>query len=177
MDKNFIVIGNRIPYKFFVTSGIGESAITQHAGSYHFALREAGIEMCNIMTYSSILPKEAIQIQKPSTLVHGSVMESIMAVCHGGQDDIITSGIVFADLIDKSSLKYGGIVCEYAANVSEEEVKVKLNNAIVELHYKNYNDYELQNVNYIIRSFVCNNKYGTAIVALCFTQYIIPILN
>ena len=52
-----ILIGNRIPKDFFITKGKGESDITVHAGSYHLALKDANIEMCNIMTYSSILPK------------------------------------------------------------------------------------------------------------------------
>ena len=51
-----LLIGNRIPQTFFTTSGVGESDITVHAGSYHLALKEAGIERCNIITYSSILP-------------------------------------------------------------------------------------------------------------------------
>ena len=44
-----LVVGNRIPKDYFVTSGIGESEITIHAGSYHVALRDAGIEKQNIM--------------------------------------------------------------------------------------------------------------------------------
>lgn len=74
------LVGNRIPRDYFVTSGIGESDITIHAGSYHLALKNAGIEMCNIITYSSILPGIAREIEKPRGLTHGSVMESIMAV-------------------------------------------------------------------------------------------------
>ena len=44
-------IGNRVPETYFETTGSGESDVTIHAGSYHLALREAGIEMANIMTY------------------------------------------------------------------------------------------------------------------------------
>ena len=43
--------GNRIPRDYFVTSGVGESDITVHAGSYHLALRAAGIEMANQLVY------------------------------------------------------------------------------------------------------------------------------
>ena len=46
-----VLVGCRIPKDYFVTKGHGESDITVHAGSYHLALKEAGIEMCNIMTY------------------------------------------------------------------------------------------------------------------------------
>ena len=73
-----ILFGNRIPKDFFITSGIGESDITIHAGSYHLALKEAGIEMCNIIAYSSILPKIATEIEKPKELVHGSVLKQFL---------------------------------------------------------------------------------------------------
>ena len=51
-----MIVGQRVPRNFFVTTGKGESDITIHAGSYHMALKDADIEMCNIMQYSSILP-------------------------------------------------------------------------------------------------------------------------
>ena len=75
-----ILIGCRVPKDFFITKGAGESDITIHAGSYHLALKDANIEMCNIMTYSSILPRIATEIDQPGKLLHGSVMETIMAV-------------------------------------------------------------------------------------------------
>ena len=58
-----MLVGNRIPKDFFVTTGTGESDLTIHAGSYHLALKNAGIEMCNIMTYSSILPNIATLVK------------------------------------------------------------------------------------------------------------------
>ncbi|MBN2212904.1 MAG: arginine decarboxylase, partial [Bacteroidales bacterium] len=45
-----MVVGNRIPKDYFITKGTGESDIAIHAGSYHLALKAAGIEMANIMT-------------------------------------------------------------------------------------------------------------------------------
>ncbi|MFW6371856.1 MAG: pyruvoyl-dependent arginine decarboxylase, partial [Bacteroidota bacterium] len=60
-----LVIGNRIPKDYFITSGTGESDIAVHAGSYHLALKKAGIEMANIMTYSSILPQIANKTSRP----------------------------------------------------------------------------------------------------------------
>src|SRR5699024_7217157 len=66
-------IGNRVPETYFETTGSGESDVTIHAGSYHLALREAGIEMANIMTYSSILPATARRIAYPGrdAFTHG----------------------------------------------------------------------------------------------------------
>ena len=116
--EQLVLVGNRIPQTFFVTSGIGESDITIHAGSYHLAFKEAGIERCNIVVYSSILPSVATEIGKPKdfpdNLVHGSVMETIMATANYPQSARATAGIIFGWLFDKQTgEKYGGLVCEY----------------------------------------------------------------
>ena len=65
MELQGILVGNRIPKDYFITKGTGESNIAIHAGSYHLALQQAGIEMVNIITYSSILPRIANRINKP----------------------------------------------------------------------------------------------------------------
>lgn len=176
MEIGRTIIGNRIPRNFFITKGYGESGVTQHAGSYHFALHDAGIEMCNIMTYSSILPKEANLVIQPEVITHGCVMESIMAVCHGGMDEICTAGIAYAWLYDKQE-KIGGIVCEYAANDDEAHVIEKLTSAINELYRFNYSKYNMVEPFILTKSSVCKNKYGTALVAMCFVDYIIPVLG
>ena len=44
-SDTFMLLANRIPKDFFITSGIGESDLAIHAGSYHLALREAGISI------------------------------------------------------------------------------------------------------------------------------------
>src|SRR5699024_11511390 len=66
-------IGNRVPETYFETTGSGESDVTIHAGSYHLALREAGIEMANIMADPSIRPAAARRSADPggAGLQHG----------------------------------------------------------------------------------------------------------
>jgi len=174
-----ILIGNRIPKDYFITKGTGESNITIHAGSYHLALREAGIEMVNIMTYSSILPRVANKINKPDHIEHGSVMETIMAVSNGNKGERLSAGIIYGWLYERESgNKYGGLVCEHSGNFSEEELKNKLGASINELYYDGYEDkYSLQDIEIITSSFVPKKEYGTAMVALCFTNYIVPKLN
>ena len=100
IDHNMLV-GSRIPKDYFIAKGKGQSDITVHAGSYHLALRDAGIEMCNIMTYSSILPAVAAVVEKPERLVHGSVMETIMAVSNKKKGERATAGIMYGWLYDK----------------------------------------------------------------------------
>lgn len=176
-NKN-IEFGCRIPREYFVTDGSGESDITIHAGSYHLALKEAGIEMCNIMVYSSIMPEIAKEIKKP-TLVHGSVMETIMAVANAKKGKLATAGIVFGWLHDrKTGKRYGGLVCEYNGDLTEAKAGAQLRASLDELYYNGFSEkYELKNPRLIIKSIKVKRKYGTALVAICFTSYVWPKKN
>jgi arginine decarboxylase len=177
-QKGFIV-GNRIPKDYFVTAGIGQSDIAVHAGSYHLALKDAGIEMVNIMTYSSILPGMATEISKPSCLTHGEVMETIMAVANGNKGDRLSAGIVYGWLTERATgQRYGGLVCEHNGNYTEEELERLLHSSINELYTNGFEEnFSLGNLNVIKRSFVPLKTYGTVLVALCFVSYFYPILE
>ena len=173
-----IVIGTRGPKDFFITKGRGESDITIHAGSYHLALREAGIEMCNIMTYSSILPGIANEIPRPQRLTHGSVMECIMAVSDKERGQRATAGITFGWLYDKrTGRKHGGLVCEYNGSKTEEQAREELRQSLNELYTNGYSDdFDLGDIELISDSFVPQKKYGSCLISLCFTNYMVPIL-
>lgn len=174
-----LLVGNRVPKDFFITTGAGQSDITIHAGSYHLALRDAGIDRCNIMTYSSILPSIATEIDKPNNLVHGSVMETIMACANSKKGQRATAGIIFGWLYDKKTdEKYGGLVCEYNGHLSEEEAGKNLKMSLMELYENGYSeDFEIRNVRLVTRSFTPTKKFGTAIVSLCFVNYAHPVLD
>lgn len=174
-----LVIGNRIPKDYFITSGTGESDITVHAGSYHLALRNAGIEKANIMTYSSIMPGVANQIKKPDRYTHGAVMETIMAVANGCSGDITSAGIIYGWLYDRlTGDKYGGLVCEHNGNYSVKELEYRLNASLNELYINGFEDeFEMREKIILKESFTPKKQYGTALVAICFTSYIYPILE
>jgi arginine decarboxylase len=175
MNKSFL-IGNRIPRDFFITKGSGESDITVHAGSYHLALKEANIEKFNIMTYSSILPKEATLILQPENIIFGSVLESIMAVSTGNVGNRISAGIIYGWLYDKTNQKYGGLVCEHNGNYEIDEINFLLRSSLNELYINGFQDYEMKDINVITNSFIPEKKYGTTLVSLCFVNYIVPYL-
>jgi arginine decarboxylase len=172
---DILEIACRIPKNYFVTRGRGQSDITVHAGSYHLALRDAGIEMCNIMTYSSIMPKIATEVKKPA-LVHGSVMETIMAVQDAGRGKRATAGLIFGWLYDKkTNERSGGFVAEQHGNFSEKKARQLLHDSLGELYTNGYSDkYDLRDIKYVIESFVPSKKFGTAIAAICFTSYVLP---
>jgi arginine decarboxylase len=174
-----LLFGCRIPKDYFIAKGRGQSDITIHAGSYHLALKDAGIEVCNIMTYSSILPAIASEIEKPLKLVHGSVMETIMAAAHAEKGQNATAGIIYGWLYNKKTKeKYGGLVCEYHGSLPEEEVKKQLKGSLEELYTNGFSEeYTLQEIRTITESIVPEKKYGTAIVTLCFTNYLYPVLT
>ena len=175
----YLLIGNRIPKNFFLTSGIGESDITIHAGSYHLALKDAGIERCNIIVYSSILPSIATEIQKPikDELVHGSVMETIMACADAVQSERVTAGLIIGWLYNKeTNQKFGGLVCEYHGNEEEEKAAQTLWMSLNELYTHGFSEkFDLSEIRVITKSFIPKKNFGTALVALCFTGYAYPI--
>lgn len=176
MTKN-ITIGMRIPKEYFITKGKGESDITIHAGSYHLALKDAGIEMCNIMTYSSIMPGISKEIIKPK-ITHGAVMETIMAVANGKKGQKATAGIIYGWLYDKKTgKKFGGLVCEHNGNYDEKEVEKRLRASLNELYTNGYSEkYYLKNIKIVKNSINIKKKYGTALVAICFVNYEIPLI-
>jgi arginine decarboxylase len=179
MELQGILVGNRIPKDYFITKGTGESNIAIHAGSYHLALQEAGIEMVNIITYSSILPRIANKINKPDYIEHGAVMETIMAVSNGYKGERLSAGIIYGWLFDRESgNRYGGLVCEHNGHHTIKDLKYKLEASINELYYNGFEKkYSLKDIEIITESFVPKKEYGTAMVALCFTNYILPKLN
>jgi len=174
-----LITGNRVPKDFFITSGAGQSDITIHAGSFHLALRDAKIERCNIMCYSSILPAIANKIDfNPEDLTHGAVLESIMACADARQGERATAAIVFGWLYDKNTgEKYGGLVAEYNGNKTEKEAITELRSSLLELYENGYSeDFDLRDVEVHSKSFVPEKKFGTALVALCFVNYEHPVL-
>lgn len=181
MEDNIFhqLVGNRIPKDFFIALGSGESDNTVHAGSYHLALKQAGIEMCNIMTYSSILPKIAREIERPEVLTHGSVMESILSVCHVTRGQYGIAGLIYGWLYHKKTKeKYGGLVCEVTGDCTKYMMDHKLNDCIEELYYNGYSkEYDLKERRILTQDITPNKTYGTCLVGLCFVNYEVPIMR
>lgn len=166
------VYGNRVPRDYFVTSGVGQSELTIHAGSYHFALLDAGIESANHMTYSSILPAGAREVPRDTVeIVHGEVMESITAVQSARYGDAATAGLVWGWMYDDEGERMGGLVCEYSGSMPKHEAEEHLREMLVDLHKGSYAQWRLDDVRVLVRTITPNQMYGTALVALCFVNH------
>lgn len=171
-------IGCRIPLEFFVTKGNGQSDISIHAGSYHIAMCNAGIAECNLMYYSSILPAQSYKIKQPDKLHHGSVMETIVSSHTSECGTIATAGISYGWLYEKNTgIRHGGIVCEQSGAYDTDKLESLLKTGLLEIYESQFTNYDLNNIEVICESFVPTKKYGTALVALCFTSYEYPIIE
>ncbi len=175
-DGKQVLAGKRIPRDFFIAQGNGESDISIDAGSFHLALKDAGIEMCNIMTYSSVLPAIAREIERPISLVHGSVMETIMSKATCAKGESCTAGLILGWLYDKKTgEKHGGLVCKYQDSLKDECIE-KLRLSLDELYSNGFSvEYELREVKVLTETVTPRKRFGTAVVALCFVNYLIPL--
>lgn len=174
------MVGCRIPKDYFISKGKGSSDIAYHAGAYHLMLKECGIEMMNIMTYSSILPKIANKIEKPDYIEHGCVGECIMSTTSGKKNELISTGIIYGWLYDKiTGEKFGGLVCENGGKYSEVELNSLLRASLNELYINGFDTkYDLRedSIELNIESMIGNKTHNCVGVSLTFVSYEIPFL-
>jgi len=189
-ELEYIRVGNRIPCTYFLTKGIGESDITVHAGSLDDALENAGIENFNILKYTSIMPGIAKRIDRPKKdifevdhkgapkIVHGSVCETIMAEKTNLIGERATAGLIIGWIYDKkTNRRVGGLVAEYSGHEEEPaaaEALKRMMDRMAKQRLKNRPNLEVRDIEIETASIVPKKKYGTAIVVIVFTDYVIP---
>ena len=70
----FAIVGNRVPHKYFLTTGKGESDagskfLPAETGSYDAALNSAGIENANVIKYTSGGAWEEVEAQDMNIII------------------------------------------------------------------------------------------------------------
>jgi arginine decarboxylase len=108
-------------------------------------------------------------------IVHGSVMEHIGAVATCEYGESATAGLIFGWLYDDDGDRYGGLVCEYSGGLVEDKVPGHLREMLNELHTNGYEHFALRDIEVHTRSVTPEKMYGTALVAICFQSYLIPV--
>jgi arginine decarboxylase len=124
-----MILGNRIPFEYFATSGKGESeagseGLKYETGSYDAALTDAGIENCNVIEYTSVIPTSAKLIPKEEGLKRirwGEVMECIKAQSNGDKGKFISAAVMTTDVYDHKNKYLGGFALEYSGSGTKEE--------------------------------------------------------
>ena len=176
----YLEIGCRIPREYFWLIGWGESDVGIETGSYDAALTMAGIENFNVMLYSSVLPPEAEELPHLPAIHHGSVLEGIIAVQHTDRPGTqITAGLMLAKVVRKSGAHLGGFACEYSGYGTLEDARANLDTAMRELFQRRYAPglYNLEVDKAVIRSFTPTKSFGTILVGIGFSSYVVPVLR
>ncbi len=187
------VLGNRIPYEYFVTMGhndtdLGPGDDPWETGSYDLALMNASIENFNVLKYTSVLPPESKEINLSEAreyFHHGAAIETIMSDLNGVKGDTLCTGVgrIWVNTLDGSLV--GGFAAEYKKRyenqtIPEEEARSAAKDALhtslmgeVNRRY-NASEYKFSEPTYAIDYLPVQKKYGTSLVALCWINYIFP---
>jgi pyruvoyl-dependent arginine decarboxylase len=198
-----LILGNRVPYEYFITSGsgtsnVGSEGLPYETGSYDQALTKAGIENANIIEYTSVIPTGAKQISKEEGLKRiqwGEVLECIKAQANGEKGKFISSAVMTTSVYDPKGKYLGGFACEYSGSGTKKEAEKSLEDSIdgiIERRNfgttkggtKLYKD-NVTNKGYkyhpgklfVYEGLDVKDDHGTVLTAICFVSYKFPLLN
>jgi len=199
---NHLTIGNRIPYEYFITKGKGESnagseGLPYETGSYDDALNNAGIENCNVIEYTSVIPTIAKEITREDGLKRiqwGEVLECIKAQANGKRGTKISAAVMTTSITDPKGNYLGGLACEYSGSgtrkEAEESLALSISGMIERRGYGNiqgittlYKD-NITDTGYKIHPgdifeyeyLDVKEKHGSVLVAICFVSFFLPYL-
>jgi arginine decarboxylase len=195
-----MIFGNRIPYEYFATTGKGESeagseGLKYETGSYDAALANAGIEDCNVIEYTSVIPTGAKQISKEEGLKRlrwGEVMECIKAQANGDKGNFISAAVMTTDVYDEKNKYLGGFALEYSGSGKKEAVvkslSLSLKGLIERRGYGKIEDtvkiFEKNKTSrgytlypgkiFVYDSLQVKEEHGTVFAALCWVSHKYP---
>jgi arginine decarboxylase len=197
------ILGNRIPYEYFITTGKGESdagseGLPYETGSYDAALNDAGIQNANIIEYTSVIPTEAKEItisEGLSRIKWGEVLETIKAQSNGSRNAHISAAIMTTNVYDPSGKFYGGFACEYSGSGSKKDAEESLLHSISDMiirrgygkiigQTKLYKDLKTDKGfkihaghKFVYENLHVTKSHGTVFALICFVSHKYPILE
>ena len=197
------ILGNRIPYEYFITKGKGESSagsegLPYETGSYDAALNVAGIENTNVIEYTSVIPTEAKEISREEGLKRlnwGEVLECIKAQSNGKRGSKISAAVMTTTIIDPKGKYLGGFACEYSGSGTKSDAENSLAESIAgmikrrgygnikgktEMYKDNITDtgYKIHPGKIFEYEYLdVKEEHGSVLVAICFVSHRYPILS
>ena len=196
------LLGNRLPYEYFITQGKGESnagskGLPYETGSYDAALFDAGIQNANVIEYTSVMPTESKEISREEGLKRlqwGEVLECIKAQANGKRGSKISAAVITTSVTDPNGKYLGGFACEYSGSGTKEEAGKSLMDSIVgmierrgygimknpslfkdNITDKGYKIYPGQH--FVYEDLKVTKEHGSVFTAICFVSYMFPVLN
>jgi arginine decarboxylase len=197
------ILGNRIPYEYFITKGKGESSagsegLPYETGSYDAALNVAGIENTNVIEYTSVIPTEAKEISREEGLKRlnwGEVLECIKAQSNGKRGSKISAAVMTTTIIDPKGKYLGGFACEYSGSGTKSDAENSLAESIAgmikrrgygnikgktEMYKDNITDtgYKIHPGKVFEYEYLdVKEEHGSVLVAICFVSHKYPNLS
>jgi len=151
---------NVIPKAFFVTGGKAIGKVSR-LNAFDLALKEAGIEQCNLVAVSSIIPPDCEETE-PRNLPIGAITFVVLSKAEG-QGETVSAGIAWG----KDGTSGYGIVAEAYGCMDEAVTKKRLDAKVQEM--AKIRNIKLINVKQRIETIdVPKNCYGCAVAALVY---------
>jgi arginine decarboxylase len=198
-----IILGNRVPYEYFITSGKGESnagsaGLPYETGSYDAALNDAGIQNTNVIEYTSVMPTESKEITKEEGLKRlqwGEVLECIKAQANGKRGSKISAAVMTTTIVDPKGKFLGGFACEYSGAGTKKEAESSLSESIsgmikrrgygnikgdIQIYKDNKTDtgYIIHPGKIFVYDFLdVKEEHGSVFTVICFVSYRFPTLT
>ena len=196
------LLGNRLPYEYFITQGKGESnagskGLPYETGSYDAALFNAGIQNANVIEYTSVMPTESKEISREEGLQRlqwGEVLECIKAQANGKRGSKISAAVITTSVTDPKGKYLGGFACEYSGSGTKEDAGKSLMESIVgmierrgygimknpSLFQDNITDkgYKIHpGKHFVYEDLKVTKEHGSVFTAICFVSYMFPVLK
>jgi arginine decarboxylase len=197
------ILGNRVPYEYFITKGKGESSagsegLPYETGSYDAALNVAGIENTNVIEYTSVIPTEAKEIPREEGLKRlnwGEVLECIKAQSNGKRGSKVSAAVMTTTIIDPKGKYLGGFACEYSGSGTRSDAENSLAESIAgmikrrgygnikgktEMYKDNITDtgYKIHPGKVFEYEYLdVKEEHGSVLVAICFVSHKYPVLS
>ena len=171
--------------KYFITKGSGQSNMTSEKNEttcYDDALVNAGIGDINVITLSSMIPPDSVEINYVP-LGWGEVIHCIMARKDGKKGSFISCALLTAEVYKNQKL-LGSFVLEYSGNGSEGIAqKILLKQLLEMIQRRKYgkvnslsmysptvteNNYTILPKHFIYQNLKIKKRYGTVICSICF---------
>jgi len=202
----FAEVGNRIPHKFFLTTGKGASDagskfLPDETGSYDAALNDAGIEDANVIKYTSVVPTEAKEIPRSEgtkDIRWGEVLESIMAQTNGKTGDYISAAVMITSVKNPQGKHLGGFACEYSGSGNETDAQQSLVKSVSDMiERRGYGKSRSSDKrgefgkaittdkgyvyhpgsHWVWSDMTIKKDHGTVLAGICFRSYKVPIIK
>jgi arginine decarboxylase len=149
-----------IPKAFFVVGGKAVSKVSA-LNAFDMALKEAGIEQCNLVPVSSIIPPDCEE-KEYRRLPLGAVTFVVLSKAEG-RGETVTAGIAWG----KDGASGYGVVAEAYGRMDEAAVKEQLDARIREM--AEIRNIKLTNVKRRIETINApKNRYSCAVVVLVY---------